>query len=148
MMRLSSCAPCSKLIKLTMLSILLNSANDCSSVGSLSRPCTCISSGEKRRIGLGEVTFEMGGNQIKTFLPSANNILVTHLRQIIRNKNIDELVSIVYFKANTVGIAVKIYKECDSEHTNSLAFSEHNIAYSKSTDHDVVGDKTENSADP
>ncbi|GFT78234.1 hypothetical protein TNCV_4335951 [Trichonephila clavipes] len=85
---------------------------------------------------------------MKKFLPSAKNVLVTHPGQTIRDKNIGEPVSIVYFKAATVGNAVKSFKEWDSELLKYLVFSEHNFAYSKSTGHDVVGDKTENSANP
>ena len=41
------------------------------------------------------------------------------------------------------------FKKCGIEPHNPLVFSEHDFAAAKTTDHDVVGDKTENnSANP
>ncbi len=52
--------------------------------------------------------------------------------------------STAYFKAATVRNAVKGFKECGIEPHNPLVFSEHDFAAAKTTDHDVVGDETEN----
>ncbi|GFS75606.1 uncharacterized protein TNCV_3423911 [Trichonephila clavipes] len=90
-----------------------------------------------------------GGNQRKTFLPSANNFMVPHPGQIIIDKNIGERLSTAYFREATVGNAVKGFKKCGIETHNPLVFSEHDFTASKATEHDVVGDETENnSANP
>ncbi|GFS79108.1 hypothetical protein TNCV_4408321 [Trichonephila clavipes] len=64
-----------------------------------------------------------GGDQRKTFLPSANN----------------------FMQPATVGNAVKGFKKCGIETHNLRVFSEHDFAASKATDHDVVDDEIENS---
>ncbi|GFT09971.1 hypothetical protein TNCV_1114331 [Trichonephila clavipes] len=87
-----------------------------------------------------------GGNLRKASLPSANNFMVTHPEQITIDKNIGERLSTTYFRAATVGNAVKGFKKCAIETHNPLVFSEHDFATSKATDHDVVGDETENSS--
>ncbi|GFV55561.1 hypothetical protein TNCV_2574011 [Trichonephila clavipes] len=90
-----------------------------------------------------------GGNQRKASLPSANNFRVTHPGQTILDKNIGERLSTAYFREATVGNAVKWLKKCAIGTHNPLVFSEHVFAASKATDHDVVGDETENnSANP
>ncbi|GFS72733.1 uncharacterized protein TNCV_1421191 [Trichonephila clavipes] len=78
-----------------------------------------------------------------TFLPSANNFMVTHPGQTIIDKNISERLSTAYFRAATVGNADKGFKKCGIETHNPLVFSEHDFTASKATDHDV-GDETEN----
>ncbi|GFV15502.1 DDE-1 domain-containing protein [Trichonephila clavipes] len=125
-----------------MLSILSNPVNACLSVCLFARPCASISPGAMRRIGLVEVLLERGDQN--TFLPSAHNFIVTHPRQTIIDKNIGELLSSSYFKAATVGNTVKGFKEIGIEPHNPLVFSEHDFAASKTTDHEVVGDETEN----
>ncbi|GFU67727.1 uncharacterized protein TNCV_2595301 [Trichonephila clavipes] len=75
--------------------------------------------------------------------------MVTHPGQTIIDKNIGECLSTPYFRAATVGNDVKKFKKCAIETHNPLVFSEHDFASSKTTDHDVVGDETENnSANP
>ncbi|GFT95120.1 hypothetical protein TNCV_1473661 [Trichonephila clavipes] len=75
--------------------------------------------------------------------------MVTHPGQTIIDQNIGERLSITYFRAVTVGNAVKGLKKCGIGTHNPLVFSEHDFAASKVTDHDVVGDETENnSANP
>ncbi|GFX15170.1 uncharacterized protein TNCV_2708751 [Trichonephila clavipes] len=85
-----------------------------------------------------------GGDQRKTFLPSANNFMVTHPGQTIIDKYIGERLSTAYFRAATVENAVKGFKKCGIETHNPLDFSEHDFAVSKATDHDVVCYETEN----
>ncbi|GFT10176.1 uncharacterized protein TNCV_1115901 [Trichonephila clavipes] len=87
-----------------------------------------------------------GGNLRKASLPSANNFMVTHPEQITIDKSIGERLSTTYFRAATVGNAVKGFKKCAIETHNPLVFSEHDFAASKATDHDVVGDETENNS--
>ncbi|GFV48825.1 uncharacterized protein TNCV_4269021 [Trichonephila clavipes] len=54
--------------------------------------------------------------------------------------------SAAYFRAATVGNAVKGFKNCGIEDHNLLAFSKHDFAASKAADHDVVADETENNS--
>ncbi|GFW33053.1 hypothetical protein TNCV_2109831 [Trichonephila clavipes] len=68
------------------------------------------------------------------------------VRTNYHRQNIGELLSTAYFKAATVGNAVKGFKEYGIEPHNPLVFSEHDFAASKSTDHGVVGDETENNS--
>ena len=83
---------------------------------------------------------------LKTYYSQAcDNFIVTHPGQTITDKNIGELLSTAYFKAATVGNAVNGFKECGIEPHNPLVFSEHDFAAAKTTDHDIVGDETENS---
>ncbi|GFY15846.1 uncharacterized protein TNCV_1284911 [Trichonephila clavipes] len=90
-----------------------------------------------------------GGNQRKAYLPSANNFMVTRPGQTIIDKNFGERFSTAYFRAATAGSAVKGFKKCANETHNPLVFSEHDFSASNATDHDVVGDETENnSANP
>ncbi|GFX28506.1 uncharacterized protein TNCV_1153151 [Trichonephila clavipes] len=72
--------------------------------------------------------------------------MVTHPGQTIIDKNISESWSTAYFRAATVGNAVKGFKKCGIETHNLLVFSEHDFAASKATDHYVVGDETENNS--
>ncbi|GFX92212.1 uncharacterized protein TNCV_1741321 [Trichonephila clavipes] len=89
------------------------------------------------------------GDQRRAFLPSANNFMVTHPGQNIIDKNLGERLSIAYFRAATVGNAIRGFKKCGIKTHNHLVFSEHDLAASKTTDYDVVGDATENnSANP
>ncbi|GFX58813.1 uncharacterized protein TNCV_805171 [Trichonephila clavipes] len=89
-------------------------------------------------------------NQRNTFLPSTNNFMVTHPGQTIINKDFGECLSTSYFRTAIVENAVKGFKKgWDCETHIPLVFSEHVFAASKSTDHDVVCDETENnSANP
>ncbi|GFX52130.1 hypothetical protein TNCV_547891 [Trichonephila clavipes] len=72
--------------------------------------------------------------------------MVTHPGQAITNKNIGEILSTAYFKAATVGRAIQRFKECVIEPHNPLEFSEYDFTAAKTTDHDVVGDATENNS--
>ncbi|GFT65623.1 hypothetical protein TNCV_869161 [Trichonephila clavipes] len=87
-----------------------------------------------------------GGDQRKTFLPSANKFKITHPGQTIIDKNTGESSCTAYFRAAKVGNTVKRFKICGIETHNHLVFSEHDFAASKATDHDVVGDETENNS--
>ncbi|GFY09722.1 DDE-1 domain-containing protein [Trichonephila clavipes] len=73
-----------------------------------------------------------------------DNFMVTQSGQTKTDKNIGELLSIAYFKAATVGNAVKGFKECGFDPHNPLVFNEHDFAATNTTDNDVVGDETEN----
>ncbi|GFW34320.1 hypothetical protein TNCV_220461 [Trichonephila clavipes] len=74
-----------------------------------------------------------GGNQRKTFLPSPNNFMVPHPGRTIIDKCIGERLSTAYITAARAGNAVKANM----------------TVASKPTDHDIVGDETENnSANP
>ncbi|GFW43828.1 uncharacterized protein TNCV_2854611 [Trichonephila clavipes] len=138
----------SEFIKLTMLSILLNPVT-------LACLCFCPANlALLSLLGLRSVSdrgmyHSKGGEQRKTFLPSANNFMVIHPEQFIIDKNIGERLSTAYFSAPIVGNAVKGLKKCGIETHNHLVLSEHDFSASKATDHDVVGDETENnSANP
>ena len=72
--------------------------------------------------------------------------MVTHPGQPITDKNTVELLSTAYFKAATVGNGVNGFKECGIKPHNPLVFSKHDLAAAKTTDHDVVGDETENNS--
>ncbi|GFU78208.1 DDE-1 domain-containing protein [Trichonephila clavipes] len=87
---------------------------------------------------------------LKTYYSQAcDNFRVTHPGQTITDKYIGDPLSTAYFKAATVGNAMKGFKECGIEPHNPLLLSEHGFDAAKTTDHDVVGDATEiNSANP
>ncbi|GFU98473.1 hypothetical protein TNCV_3653041 [Trichonephila clavipes] len=85
------------------------------------------------------------GDQKKVFLPSANNFMVT-LGQTIIDKNGGERLRTTSFRAATVGNTIKGFTKCGIETHNPLVFSGHGVAASKATDHDVVGDETENNS--
>ncbi|GFX00814.1 uncharacterized protein TNCV_4577811 [Trichonephila clavipes] len=90
-----------------------------------------------------------GTGDRKAFVQSANYFMVTHSGQTIMEKNIGERLSTAYFRAVTVGNAVKGFKKCGIETYNSLVLREHDFAASNSTDHNVLGDETDNnSANP
>ncbi|GFU37731.1 hypothetical protein TNCV_1466011 [Trichonephila clavipes] len=134
-------------IKLTMLSVLLNP---------VTLICLCFYPLDLALLSVlglkGASNWRMcrskRGNQRKAFLPSANNFMVTHPGQTIIDKNIDERLSITYFRAATVGNAIKGLKYAIDTH-NSLVFSEHDFAAPKASDHEIVDDETENnSANP
>ncbi|GFU22095.1 dynein beta chain, ciliary [Trichonephila clavipes] len=82
-------------------------------------------------------------------LQACDNIILTHPGQTITDKNIGEVLSTTYFKAATVGNAVKGFKKCGIELHNPLVLSEYDFAAAKTTDDGVVGDAAENnSANP
>ncbi|GFW19347.1 uncharacterized protein TNCV_256741 [Trichonephila clavipes] len=87
---------------------------------------------------------------LKTYYSHAcNDFMVTHRGQIFTDKKIGEPLSTTYFKAPTVGNAVKRFKECGIKSHYHFLLREHDFASAKTTDHDVVGDGTEiNSANP
>ncbi|GFV29492.1 uncharacterized protein TNCV_2728731 [Trichonephila clavipes] len=72
--------------------------------------------------------------------------MVTHPGQTIIDKTIGECLSIAYFTADTVGNAVKRFKKWGIETHNPFVFNKHDFAASKATNHDVVGDETENNS--
>ncbi|GFX58579.1 uncharacterized protein TNCV_417581 [Trichonephila clavipes] len=72
--------------------------------------------------------------------------MVTYPGQTIIDKNIGDRLSTAYFRAATVGNAVKRLKKYGIETRNPLVFNEHDFAASKATHHDVVGDKNENNS--
>ncbi|GFW84185.1 RNase H domain-containing protein [Trichonephila clavipes] len=69
--------------------------------------------------------------------------------QTITDKNIDEILGTAYFKAATVGNAVKGFKECGIKPHNPRVQRIWLCCCAKTTDHDVVCNATENnSANP
>lgn len=72
--------------------------------------------------------------------------MVTHPGYAITDKNIVEPLSTAYFKASTVGNAAKGFKEYGIESHNHVVLSKHDFAAAKTTEHDVVGDETENNS--
>ncbi|GFU99190.1 uncharacterized protein TNCV_1229041 [Trichonephila clavipes] len=74
------------------------------------------------------------------------NLNVTNPGQSITDKKGLKLFSTTCLKEATVGNAVKGLKECGIEPHNPLAVSEHVFVASKTTDHVVVGNETENNS--
>ncbi|GFX24554.1 hypothetical protein TNCV_3343341 [Trichonephila clavipes] len=86
-----------------------------------------------------------GGDQRKTFLPFANNFMLTHPGQTIIDKNIGERLSPAYFRAATVGNTIKGFTKWEIQSHDPLVSSEHDFPSSKATSHDVIGDELNNS---
>ncbi|GFT22266.1 hypothetical protein TNCV_3272771 [Trichonephila clavipes] len=86
-----------------------------------------------------------GGNQRKASLPSANNFMVTHPGQTVIDKTIGERLSIAYFRAATVGNAVKGFKKNVRLRLIILfCLANMTLLLQKKIAPDVVGDETEN----
>ncbi|KAJ8884467.1 hypothetical protein PR048_016324 [Dryococelus australis] len=81
---------------------------------------------------------------LKTYYSQAcDNFMVSHPGQAITGQKVNELLSIAYFKAATVGNAVNSFKECGIEPYDPLCFNEHDFAAAKTTDHVLVTDNAE-----
>ncbi|GFW67230.1 uncharacterized protein TNCV_2698401 [Trichonephila clavipes] len=72
--------------------------------------------------------------------------MVAHPEQTITDKNISEILRIAYFKVAAIGKAVKGFKKCGIEPHNLLVLSNYDFAAANTTDHDVVGEATENNS--
>ncbi|GFV39605.1 hypothetical protein TNCV_4642401 [Trichonephila clavipes] len=101
-----------------MLSIVLNSENACLCV--FLRDLALLSPlGLRGALDRGRHRSK-GDDQRKTLLPSDKKFMVIHPGQTITDKIIGEFLSTAYFKAATVGNAVKWFKECRIEPHNPL----------------------------